>query len=76
VLERSTCFGGECSPVFVEVSTALTLRGLSVKAIDYVYGLGGRDTFPSEFCQIYRELLHIAETGDTEPAFRYLGLRE
>jgi pyruvate ferredoxin oxidoreductase alpha subunit len=76
VLERSSCFGGEGSPVFVEVCTALSRRGVSPKLVNYIYGLGGRDTVPAEFCQIYRDLLQIAASGDAEPVFRYLGLRE
>lgn len=76
VLERSSCFGGEGSPVFVEVCTALSRRGVSPKLVNYIYGLGGRDTVPAEFCQIYRDLLQIVASGDAEPVFRYLGLRE
>jgi pyruvate ferredoxin oxidoreductase alpha subunit len=76
VMERSSCFGGEGSPVFVEVCTALSLRGLSPKLVNYIYGIGGRDTVPAEFCQVYRDLLQIVASGDAEPVFRYLGLRE
>jgi pyruvate ferredoxin oxidoreductase alpha subunit len=76
VLERSSCFGGEGSPVFVEVCTALSVRGVSPKLVNYIYGLGGRDTVPAEFCGIYRDLLQIVASGDAEPVFRYLGLRE
>lgn len=76
VLERSSCFGGEGSPVFVEVCTALSRRGVSPKLVNYIYGLGGRDTVPAEFCQVYRDLLQIVASGDAEPVFRYLGLRE
>jgi pyruvate ferredoxin oxidoreductase alpha subunit len=76
VLERSSCFGGEGSPVFVDVCTALSRRGVSLKLVNYIYGLGGRDTVPAEFCQVYRDLLQIVASGEAEPVFRYLGLRE
>jgi pyruvate ferredoxin oxidoreductase alpha subunit len=76
VLDRSSCFGGEGLPVFTEVCSALFVRNIPLKVVNYVYGLGGRDTVPAEFCQIYHNLLRIAETGDAKPVFRYLGLRE
>jgi pyruvate ferredoxin oxidoreductase alpha subunit len=76
VMERSSCFGGEGNPVFAEVCSALYHRSLPIKVVNYVYGLGGRDTVPAEFCQVYRDLLKILETGDAEPIFRYLGLRD
>lgn len=76
VLDRSNCFGAEGNPVFVETCSVLFQRGLSPKVVDYIYGLGGRDTVPAEFCQVYQDLVNIAETGVTEPVVRYLGLRD
>lgn len=76
VMERSSCFGGEGNPVFAEVCSALYHRNLPIKVVNYVYGLGGRDTVPAEFCQVYGDLLKILETGNAEPIFRYLGLRD
>lgn len=76
VLERSSCFGGEGNPVYTEVCTALFHRGLSLKIVDYVYGLGGRDTVPAQFREVFQELLRIAEGGSTEPVRRYVGLRD
>ena len=76
VMERSSCFGGQGNPVFLDVVTALSTHGFSTKVVNYIYGLGGRDTVPAEFRQVYRDLLKIAETGVVEPIFRYLGLRE
>jgi pyruvate ferredoxin oxidoreductase alpha subunit len=76
VMERSSCFGGEGNPVFAEVCTALFQRNLPLKVVNYVYGLGGRDIVPAQFCQVYQELFQVAETGVVEPCHRYLGLRE
>jgi len=76
VMDRSSCFGAEGNPVFIEVCSSLFQRGIRAKVVDYTYGLGGRDTVPSEFCQVYRDLLQVIQTGVTEPVFRYLGLRD
>ncbi len=76
VMERSSCFGGQGNPVFLDVATALSTHGFPTKLVNYIYGLGGRDTVPAEFRQVYRDLLKIAETGVAKPIFRYLGLRD
>ena len=77
VAERAACFGGQGSPTFLDVVAALATHGLSsVRVINYIYGLGGRDTVPSEFRRVYKNLFEISETGVTGPIFRYLGLRE
>jgi len=63
-------------PVFLEVAAALYTHGCSPKLVNYVYGLGGRDTLPAQFVQVYDDLKRIAATGDTEPVLRYLTVRE
>ena len=76
VLERSSCFGAEGGPFFVEVCSALYHHSLAIKAVNYTYGLGGRDTVPAEFRAVYQELLQVLESKRVEPVSRYLGLRE
>ncbi|HUV45948.1 MAG TPA: pyruvate ferredoxin oxidoreductase [Dehalococcoidia bacterium] len=77
VMDRCACFGAEGSPLFTETCAAFFNRDLRMKLINYFYGLGGRDTVPSEFCDILRELSQIAETGEIKPPFvRYLAVRE
>jgi pyruvate ferredoxin oxidoreductase alpha subunit len=76
VLDRCSCFGAEGSPLSVEVCSALFQRKAQAKVVSYIYGLGGRDTVPDEFCQVYGDLLQILQTGAAEPALRYLGLRD
>lgn len=76
VMERVGFFGAEAGPVFLDVATALYLRGEQIKLVNYIYGLGGRDTVPEQICYVFQDLANIAETGKVEPIFRYLGLRD
>jgi pyruvate ferredoxin oxidoreductase alpha subunit len=76
VMERVAFFGGEGSPIFVDVATALYLRGIQTKLVNYTYGLGGRDTIPDQISSVFQNLTKIVETGKVEPVFRYLGLRD
>jgi len=76
VLDRSLSFGAQVNPVCFEVVAALFTHGHSPKLVNYVYGLGGRDTIPAQICDIYRELVRIDKEGATGPTLRYLAVRE
>lgn len=76
-MDRNECFGGEGGPVFIETCSAFFNRGLPMKIIDYYYGLGGRDTVPTEFGGIFSELSEMAKIGKIKPPIvRYLSVRE
>jgi len=76
VLDRSLSFGAQGNPLFLEVVTALFTHGFSPKVVNYVYGLGGRDTVPTQIYQVYQELIRIDREGLTGPTLRYLGVRD
>ncbi len=78
VMDRAISFGSmsNAGPLFLELAAALALHGVHVPIADYVFGLGGRDILPREIESVYRDLLHIAETGRVEPMVTYLSVRE
>jgi len=76
VLDRSLSFGAQGNPLFLEVVTALFTHGFSPKVVNYVYGLGGRDTVPAQIHRVYQDLVEIEREGLTGPTLRYLGVRE
>jgi pyruvate ferredoxin oxidoreductase alpha subunit len=76
VLDRALSFGAQGNPLFLEVCTALFQAGSQAKVIDYVYGLGGRDTTPDQIDQAVQGALDVAETGETGELVRYIGLRD
>lgn len=76
VLDRAMSFGGAGNPLYMDTCAALVSHGVRVPAVNYVYGLGGRDTVVGQMLQAYRDLLRIAADGQVGPATRYLGLRE
>jgi len=76
VLDRSLSFGAQGNQVFLEVCTALFTHNYAPKVVNYVYGLGGRDTVPAQIRQIYQDLADIDREGTVEPKFRYLSVRE
>ncbi|HLB11493.1 MAG TPA: pyruvate ferredoxin oxidoreductase [Dehalococcoidia bacterium] len=76
VMDRAIAFGAQGNPVFLDVCTALNVYGVATRALNYVYGLGGRDVLPRHIHQAFQDLLQVARTGEVAPAVRYLGLRE
>ena len=45
-------------------------------AVNYIYGLGGRDVRVEDMEGVYDELKRIMETGDVGETYRYMGIRE
>ncbi len=76
VLDKSMSFGGNGGAVFQEIRHALYDLEIQPYVINYIYGLGGRDTSPKEFRKVYEELAHIQKTDQVGKSVRYLGLRE
>lgn len=76
VMDKSMSFGGFGGAVFHEVRHALYDDKKHPTIVNYIYGLGGRDSSPRELRRIFEELTHIARTGHVESQIHYLGLRE
>jgi pyruvate ferredoxin oxidoreductase alpha subunit len=73
VMDRAISFGLG-GPLYHEVRSACYCGDTPM--IDFIYGLGGRDLSLDDATGIFRSLIEAAETGDIEPATRYIGLRE
>jgi pyruvate ferredoxin oxidoreductase alpha subunit len=79
VLDRAISFGAPqgMGPLFCDTTSALYNEGVcGLKIVDYIFGLGGRDTVPAMIDSVYKDLKAIAASGDRGAMVRYLGLRE
>ena len=76
VMDRACSFGGNGGPLFHEIRHAVYDLPDRPKLVNYIYGLGGRDTPPYTIDGIYKELQKIAETGEIEKTVQFIGLRE
>jgi pyruvate ferredoxin oxidoreductase alpha subunit len=76
VMDRSNSFGGFGGPIFHEVRHSLYGSENSPHVMNYVYGLGGRDTPQSTVRSIYKDLQTVLETGEVEEHVRFAGVRE
>jgi len=76
VMDRSLSFGGHGGAVFHEIRHVLYDTSTHPYVVNYVYGLGGRDTNPNLIHKIYRDLQRILETQRVEEPVQFIGLRE
>jgi pyruvate ferredoxin oxidoreductase alpha subunit len=76
VMDKSMSFGGHGGAVFHEVRHALYDSEHRPQVVNYIYGLGGRDSSPRDLRRVYEELLAILRLGRAKHIVNYLGLRE
>ncbi len=76
MLDKCDSTNGAGGPLYTEVTSALYGAGITnVKAVNYVYGIGGRDVKSNDIEKVYNDLKYITETGDMGNIYRYLGLK-
>ena len=46
-----------------------------VPVVNYIYGIGGRDTTADQLESVFNDLTEIAKTGNIDNPYRYLGLK-
>jgi pyruvate ferredoxin oxidoreductase alpha subunit len=76
VMDKAESFSAAGGPLFAETRSALYDLQTRPKAVNYVYGLGGRDITTVDFETIYGELFEIARTGKVEEVYRHFGHRD
>jgi pyruvate ferredoxin oxidoreductase alpha subunit len=76
VMDRSMSFGGNGGAVFHEVRHALYDLPAHPYIVNYIHGLGGRDTSPGQIRKIFDDLQKIVSTKNVDELIKYVGLRE
>ncbi|MGN0469258.1 MAG: pyruvate ferredoxin oxidoreductase [Acutalibacteraceae bacterium] len=75
VMDRAESFSNHCGPLGADVMSALYCAHSDALAINYIYGLGGRDMRVKDFESVYEDLQEAAESGDAGETYRYIGVR-
>ncbi|MBO4293200.1 MAG: pyruvate ferredoxin oxidoreductase [Clostridia bacterium] len=76
VLDKSDSLNAIGGALFSDVTSSMFVNGVNVPTVNYVYGIGGRDTTSSQIESVYSDLQEIAKSGKAENPYRYLGLRK
>ena len=75
VLDKADSLNAVGGALFEDVVSAMYVSNIHVPTVNYVYGIGGRDTKVDDLESVYKDLLKIVETGDIQNPYRYLGVR-
>ena len=75
VLDKADSLNAAGGALFEDVTSAMYVNKKQVPMVNYVYGIGGRDTTEKQLESVYTDLSEIAKTGEIGEPYRYLGLR-
>lgn len=76
ILDKADSLNAAGGALFEDVTSAMYVNNKHVPAINYIYGIGGRDTKADDIEHVYNDLLDISNTGTINNPYRYFGLRK
>ena len=75
ILDRCESYNTNGGVLGSEVTAALFQNKVMIDAVNYIYGLGGRDFTVEDAKGVFAELADIVENGAPIEQFKYIGLR-
>lgn len=76
IMDKADSVNGFSGPLYSEITSALYSEGVNVPAVNYIYGLGGRDVKAEDIEDVCRNIIKIAKDGKKEKTTYYLGVRD
>ena len=76
ILDKSDSLNAAGGALFEDITSAMYVNQKNVPMVNYIYGIGGRDTTEKHIESVYTDLLEIVKNGKVENPYRYLGLRK
>ena len=75
ILDKADSLNAIGGALFEDVTSSMYVNGKNVPAINYIYGIGGRDTTTKDIHTVYADLQEVANSGKVENPYRYLSVR-
>ncbi|MCQ4636632.1 pyruvate ferredoxin oxidoreductase [Anaerovorax odorimutans] len=76
IMDKAESFSNSGGPLFNEARNSLYDLENKPYAVNYIYGLGGRDITVEDFYDIYQDLFVIFDNDDPGDVYRYIGVRD
>lgn len=76
IMDRCESYNGNGGPLGSEVTAGLYRSKVMIEAVNYIYGLAGRDFTVNEVYDIFAELEEVVENGKKVEQYQYIGLRK
>lgn len=75
IMDRCESYNGNGGPLGSETKAALFKNKVMIEAVNYIYGLAGRDFTTTEVKQVFGELESMIVDGAAVEEYKYIGLR-
>ncbi len=76
IMDRAEGYSNHGGPLGADVMSAMFRAKSQAHAVNYIYGLGGRDVRVEDMEGVYEDLKQIIADGDAGETYRYMGIRE
>jgi len=77
ILDKSDSVNSAGGPLFEDITSAMyAFSDEHVPMVNYVYGIGGRDTTTKDIESVYKDLQDIVSEKEVKNPYRFLGLRK
>lgn len=76
IMDRTESYNGNGGPLGSEITAGLFRNKVMIEAVNYIYGLAGRDFTVKDVYDIFAELQDAIENGTKVEQFKYIGLRK
>ena len=76
IMDRCESYNGNGGPLGSEVTAGLFKNKVMIEAVNYIYGLAGRDFTVENVEKIFAELEEMVENGKQVEQYQYIGLRK
>lgn len=75
VLDKADSLNAAGGALFEDVTSAMYVNGKHVPMVNYVYGIGGRDTTSKDIEMVFDDLQEITKSNKIDTPYKYLGVR-
>jgi len=76
IMDRCESYNGNGGPLGSEIMAGLYRERIYIEAVNYIYGLAGRDFTVEHVYSIFEELEDAVINGNKPEQFKYIGLRD
>lgn len=76
IMDRCESYNGNGGPLGSEVMAGLYREKVMIEAVNYIYGLAGRDFTVEHVYDIFAEVKDAVENGTKVEQYQYIGLRK
>lgn len=76
VLDKADSLNASGGALFEDITSSMYVNKVHLNAVNYIYGIGGRDTKTTDIEKVFSDLEEVKILNKIEDPYRYLGLRK